>query len=147
MADFSFVNSRLATGAGLSSPEDAAEIIKAGITHVVDCTDASDDTALFMNMGVMVLWNPTADDGQVKDPDWFSRSLAFALPALVAPLHKVYAHCSAGVNRGPSTCYCIMRALGFSSQDAESIIRAARPQVQIAYKNDADNAIKAIGYE
>ena len=147
MADFDFVNKRLATGAGLNNIDDAKDIVDAGITHIVDVTDGGDDTPLFLQFpSVHVLWNPTADDGQTKSPSWFGTSLSFALPALVAPGNKVYAHCSAGVNRGPSTCFAIMLALGFAADDAEAIIRAARPQVGLLYKQDAINAIPVLGY-
>lgn len=147
MADFNFVNERLATGAAIQSPDDVAALVAAGVTHVVDCTDAGDDTPLFVAVPtVHVLWNPTADDGQHKDVSWFKTSLDFALPPLSLPGAIVYAHCSAGVNRGPSTCYAIMRALGFKAADAEAVIRAARPQVELLYKGDADAAVVALGY-
>jgi protein-tyrosine phosphatase len=95
---------------------------------------------------VQLLWNPTADDGQPKPASWFATSLAFALPALAQPKNRVYTHCSAGVNRGPSTCYAIMLASGFTAKDADAIIRAARPVVNIAYEADADSAVAALGY-
>ncbi|MGH7174895.1 MAG: hypothetical protein ACREGR_00865, partial [Minisyncoccia bacterium] len=96
---------------------------------------------------IIYLWNPTADDGKPKTPDWFSRSLMLDLDALSRPKNKVYAHCAAGVNRGPSTAYAILRALGFTPGSAEAVIRTARPWVGLAYKRDADAAIKALLYE
>jgi protein-tyrosine phosphatase len=145
--DYDWVTTRLATGAALSSPLDAQQLADAGVTHIVDVTDAGADTPYFAALpGVQLLWNPTADDGQVKPPSWFQTSLAFAMPALAQPGNKVYAHCSAGVNRGPSTCYAIMLASGFTAADAEAEIRAARPIVNIAYKGDADVAVPQLGY-
>ena len=145
--DFNFVTSRLATGAALGSADDAQALATAGITHIVDVTDQGDDTPLFVALpNVHVLWNPTADDGTHKDPLWFKTSLDFALPAFVTPGAKIYAHCSAGVNRGPSTAYAILRALGISPEVAEKVIRDARPQVGLAYKADADEAISTLGY-
>lgn len=146
--DYDWIHPRLATGAALSGLSDAQALAAAGVTHVVDVTDAGDDTPLFAQLpGVHTLWNPTADDGQHKPPSWFETSLAFALPAFAITHARVYTHCSAGVNRGPSTAYAIMRALGFSPADAEALIRAARPQVGLAYKADADAAIQALGYD
>jgi Fe-S cluster assembly protein SufB len=55
-------------------------------------------------------------------------------------------NCAAGINRGPSTAYSLMRALGWPAADAEAAIRAARPQVGLAYKGDADAAVAALGY-
>ena len=146
MADFNFVTDRLATGGGVNSPADVQALLAAGITHVIDCRGEFDDGPLFSKTGVSYIWNGVEDDGKPKTPDWFAKSLSFAMPALGQPKFKVYAHCAAGVNRGPSTCYAILRALGFTAQGAEAIIRAARPQVGLAYKHDADLAIPTLGY-
>jgi protein-tyrosine phosphatase len=146
MADFSFVTRRLATGAAISGPDDVQALLAAGITHCIDCRGEFDDSSLLATSGMGYLWNGTADDGQPKPPAWFAASLAFALPALVIPRAKIYAHCAAGVNRGPSTAYAILRALGLDPAGAEAMIRAARPQVGLAYKNDADAAVTALGY-
>jgi len=146
MSDFNFVTDRLATGAAVSSAADVAQLVAAGVTHVIDCRAEFDDGPLFAQGGVAYLWNGVADDGQPKPADWFGRSLAFAMPVLGQPKFKVYAHCAAGVNRGPSTCYAVLRALGFSAELAEQVIRAARPQVGLAYKKDADLAVPLLGY-
>lgn len=143
MTDFQFVTSRIATGAALSGPEDVVAMVEAGVTHIIDCCAEFDDTALFIanpNV-VVVLWNGVEDDGQPKPSSWFQKSIDFALDALTKPHAKVYAHCAAGVNRGPSTCYAIIRSLGISAEDAETIIRKVRPQVGLAYKSDADKAV------
>jgi len=148
MPDYNWITPRLATGAALSSADDVWVMVRDGITHVIDCRLEFDDTALFVAQhAVAVLWNGTNDDGQMKQPDWFEKSIDFALSALSKPKVKVYAHCAAGVNRGPSTAYAIMRAIGWSAGEAEKEIRAARPQVGLAYKNDADSAVKYLGYE
>lgn len=146
--DYNWINPRLATGAALNNgAADAQLLVAAGVTHIVDVTDAGDDTPYFAALpGVHVLWNPTSDNGEHKPPEWFGTSLMFALPALGQPHAKVYAHCSGGVNRGPSTAYAILRALGFTPADAEATIRAARPQVGLAYKTDADAAMPILGY-
>jgi dual specificity phosphatase 3 len=148
MADFSFVTARLATGAAVSSPDDVTALTDAGVTHVIDCRAEFDDGPLFAGVpGVQYLWNPTPDDGQHPKPlEWFTGSLEFALPALIQPRARVYAHCAAGVNRGPSTAYAIMRALGWTASAARAAITAARPQAQIAYADDADRAIAMLGY-
>jgi protein-tyrosine phosphatase len=148
--DFNFVTPRLATGAAISTADDVEAIVAAGITHVIDCRNEFNDGALLAaNPKLVYLYNPTADDGTTKPSDWFNRSLTFALPALAHPKNKVYAHCAAGVNRGPSTAYCIMRALGFSSDGAKDLIHSARPKTieGIRYANDADQAVVVLGYD
>ena len=145
--DFNFVNSRLATGAHVADGNDAGALVAAGITAIIDCTDEGDDTPLFVPYGQChVLFNPTADDGTHKDSSWFKASSDFALPLLAQPGQKIYAHCSSGINRGPSTLYYLLRCLGWDSATAEQMIRTARPVVGLAYKADADAAIAAIGF-
>ena len=146
MTDFSFVTGRLATGAAISGPDDVQALKSAGITHIIDCRAEFDDGQLLASSGLAYLWNGTDDDGQPKPPAWFAASLAFALPALAQPHVKAYAHCAAGVNRGPSTAYAILRATGLAADTAAQIIRATRPQVGLRYAGDADIAITALGY-
>lgn len=142
-----FLTNRLATGAALSGPADVAALIQAGITVVIDCRAEFDDGQLMASAGLHYLWNPTADDGQPKPPEWFGKSISYALPLLALPQHRVYAHCAAGINRGPSTAYAILRAMGLSPVQAMAIVHAGRPQAAVRYAPDADKAIQALGYD
>lgn len=147
--DFNFVTERLATGGGISSAADVDVLVAAGVTHIIDCRDDFNDQPLLASrIGIQYLSNPTPDDGQSKPVDWFKRSIEFALPALATPGHKVYAHCAQGINRGPSTAFAILRALGLSHAVAHGMVVLARPitVVGIRYATDADAAIKALGY-
>jgi hypothetical protein len=145
MADFDFVTVRLATGAAISSEDDVQQLKNAGITHVVDCREEFNDAPL-LGPNFAYLWDGTTDDGQTKPPTWFKPGIDFALMALAQPINKVYIHCAAGVNRGPSMTYAVLRAFGLTAQLSESLIRTARPQVGLAYKTDVDNAVVALGY-
>ncbi len=140
-----FVTPRLSTGGALGGPSDVDVLAAAGITHVIDCRAEFDDGALLAQR-FHYLYDPTADDGLTKPPAWFQPGIAFALQALSQPGTHVYAHCAAGVNRGPSMCYAIMRALGWSSADAVNTIKSGRRQALIHYSADADAAIAALGY-
>ena len=140
-----FVTPRLSTGGALGGPADVDLLSAAGITHVIDCRTEFDDGSLLAQR-FHYLYDPTADDGQTKPPAWFQPGIAFALQALSQPGSRVYAHCAAGVNRGPSMCYAIMRALGWSGMDASNTIKSARPQALIHYSGDADAAIMSLGY-
>lgn len=147
--DYNFITSRVATGAALSSEQDVQTLIDAGITHVVDCRAEYDDASLFKAYPqIMYLWNGVNDDGQPKPPSWFNKSIVFALNGLSLPKTRLYCHCAAGVNRGPSTAYvCLRAAIGLDPATTEAMIRKARPQVGLAYKKDADNAIQILGYD
>lgn len=145
MANFNFVTSRLATGGAIKNAADVDALSKAGITAIINCRNGQNDANLLAGK-FAYLWNPTADDGQHKPPEWFGRSLDFALPLFGKPRQKIYAHCAEGINRGPSTAYAILRALGLSGLEAQAMIRLARPIAFIAYAHDADDAIKKLGY-
>lgn len=147
MADFEFCSTRVATGAAVSGEADVQALVDAGVTHVVDARAEFDDAPLFAaHPAISYLWNPAEDDGQTKPPEYFAKTLGFALPALAVPHTKVYCHCAAGVNRGPSNAFAVLVAQGWTAGGAEALIRAARPQVGLAYKNDAIAACKTLGY-
>ena len=139
MADFTLITARLATGAALSDPADVAALKAAGITHVIDLRGEFDDAALLAGAGLVYRWNPTEDDGTLKPAAWWDASLAFAVSAYQTLGTCLLCHCAAGVNRGPSTAYAVMRACwGYDAVSAEAQIRTARPQAQLAYARQFD---------
>lgn len=148
--DCSFITERVATGAAIATNEDVTDLVALGVTHVIDARAEFDDAALLMasDPGMLYLWDPAEDDGQPKPADWFKRALCFAMPALARPGNIVLTHCAAGVNRGPSLCYCILRALGSSAIDAINLLHARRPATSggIRYSGDAEIALKTLGW-
>ena len=126
--DFNFVTNRVATGALIHNEADLLVLIQAGITHIIDCCEP-EDAGVSNHPDIHYLHNPTGDDGQHKNASWFEVSINFGLEALSHPKNKVLAHCAAGVNRGPSTCYALLRSQGLAADEAERLIRSARPQV------------------
>lgn len=145
MTDFAMITSRLATGARVGSVDDAQQLIAAGVTHILDLTDAEDDQLFLAGLGVAYLYNPTADDGGQRPVDWWHQSLVFALEAYTVFGTCLYCHCSAGINRGPSTAYGVLRAcMGLDPAQAESMIRAVRPQVGLAYARQFDTYWSAV---
>jgi protein-tyrosine phosphatase len=147
VADYNFINRRLATGAALSSEDDVAQMVADGITDVIDCRAEFNDAPLFVSQPeIRYLWCPTEDDGKPKSARWFSKGVVFALDGLSHHARKVITHCAAGVNRGPSMAYAIMLAQGYPADMAEAMIRAARPQVGLAYKLDAEAAVTKLHY-
>jgi hypothetical protein len=140
--DFDFITARVATGAAPVDEGFVRALQKAGVTHIIDVTDAEDDRSL-LPANFPYLYNPTADDGSRKPPEWFRRSLDFAAPALAAdPAARVYCHCTSGINRGPSTAYFIIRSTGTSEAVALALFEAHRPQARIGYRADAEEALK-----
>ena len=125
---FNFVTERIAVGGEILSKDDVDEIVGAGITHVIDMRAEFDDDTLNDNR-IAILWLPQVDDGTMRPLGQYRKGIQFALPALSLANTKLFLHCSAGLNRGPTMCYALLRAFGLSQAEAISRIRAARPEV------------------
>jgi protein-tyrosine phosphatase len=125
---FNFVTERIAVGGGISSKADVDQLVAAGITHVIDMRAEFDDD-LLNDKRITILWLPQEDNGEMRPPGHYRKGVEFAFPALALPSTKVFPHCSAGLNRGPTMCYALLRAFGFSRPDAIEMVRKARPEV------------------
>jgi protein-tyrosine phosphatase len=130
--DISWLSDRVAVGGGIWNESNMIEVVRAGITHIIDMQIEFDDTRLAEPFGVAVLWNPTDDDFEPKPPQLFQRGVEFALDALEDPEAKVFIHCAAGVHRAPMMALAVLRALGFSAEDAAALIQARRSVADLA---------------
>ena len=130
--DMTWVTDRIAVGGGIWNDEKMIEVVRAGVTHIVDMQIEWDDTALAKPYGLKVLWNPTDDDFKLKPPALLQRGVDFALDALDDAENKVFIHCAAGVHRAPMMTLAVLRALGFGLDDAMGMIEARRPVVDFA---------------
>jgi len=130
--DMTWVTDRIAVGGGIWNDDKMIEVVRAGVTHIVDMQIEFDDTALAQPYGVNVLWNPTDDDFRPKSPELLRRGVDFALAALADPEAKVFIHCAAGVHRAPMMTLAVLRALGWPLQDAVEIIETQRPVADFA---------------
>lgn len=147
MADYNWVTNRVATGAAITSEDDVQQLIRDGVSHIIDNRLEFDDTTILASHSeIAYLYNGVADDGQPKSNEWFQKAIEFALSALSRPHTKCYSHCAAGVSRGPSIAYAILLAQGIDINTAENLIRQRRPQVTISYKLDAQRAVRELGY-
>ena len=127
-----WVTDRIAVGGGIWFEKHMIEVVAAGITHIVDMQIEFDDTQLAEPYGVQVLWNPTDDDFQAKPAALLQRGVDFALAALEDPESKVYIHCAAGVHRAPMMTLAVLRAMGWSLDDALGTIEERRDVVDFA---------------
>lgn len=160
VADATQITNQLWAGGAITSAADVDYLVHLGITADVDCRLEFDDQSLISDYythlpnaaqalrdspEIAYLYNGVADNGQPKPVDWFTKTWTFAEPILKSG-GVVLCHCAAGVNRGPSMCYFLMRAYGdMSPDDAYALIHAKRPIVEVAYRHDADAAITALG--
>ncbi len=130
--DITWVTARIAVGGGIWTAENMAELVRFGISHVIDMQVEFDDTPIAKDLGVEVLWNPIDDDFQLKPPEVFERGVRFAQAALDRPGTKLYVHCAAGVHRAPMMALAILCSLGWKLDDAVQMIEARRPVVDFA---------------
>ena len=130
--DMTWVTDRIAVGGGIWIDDKMIEVVRAGITHIIDMQLEFDDTRLAEPYGVQVLWNPTDDDFQPKPPELFQRGVDFALAALDDPEARLFIHCAAGVHRAPMMALAVLRALGFSPEGALQLIQFRRAVVDFA---------------
>lgn len=144
--DVSKITERLWCGAQINDAADVAHLKSMKITHIIDAQIERDDAPL-LGPDFSYLYDPIADDGQHPKPvEWFERAIMFALDAFTHHGAVVMTHCAAGINRGPSLAYAILRAQGLHRETAELLLRSGRPQVGIAYRDDADLALIQLGW-
>jgi protein-tyrosine phosphatase len=130
--DITWVTDRIALGGGIWNDENMAELVRLGVTHIIDMQIEFDDRPLAEPYEVTVLFNPTDDDFQLKPPGLFQAGVEFALAALEEDKSKVYIHCAAGVHRAPMMTLALLRVLGWSLDDATELIEGRRHVVDFA---------------
>ena len=130
--DMTWVFDRIAVGGGIWNEENMIEVVRAGVTHIIDMQIEFDDTRLAQPYGIQVLWNPTDDDFRPKPPELFQRGVDFALKALDDAESRVLIHCAAGVHRAPMMTLAVLRAMGLSLYDSMDIIQSRRPAADFA---------------
>jgi hypothetical protein len=140
--NYNHVTERIIVGSRPRTAEDWQELLKLGVSHVLNVCDVPDPMPI--PPGIWYTHNPALDDGKPKPADWFRRSIHFALNGVAADGAKwnpvgghvgcldvagyiLYVHCFDGYDRGPSTVYAIMRAFGLTRLQAIGLIKAARP--------------------
>jgi protein-tyrosine phosphatase len=142
--DLTWITSRVALGGGIWAAEHMSEISRAGITHIIDMQIEFDDTPLAEPFGIDVLWNPTDDDFQPKEPELFQRGVEFALQALEREDAKVFIHCAAGVHRAAMMTLALLCSQGWDLEDAMQTISSRRPVVDFAevYVNSVERFLQ-----
>ncbi len=130
--DMTWVMPRVAVGGGIWTEEKMIEVVRAGVTHIIDMQLEFDDTRLAAPYRVKVLWNPTDDDFRPKPPELFQRGVEFALEALDDAETRIFIHCAAGVHRAPMMALALLRAMGFSLPVAMDMIQSRRSVVDFA---------------
>ena len=143
--DMTWVTDRIAVGGGIWYDDNMVELVRMGITHIINMQVEFDDRPLAEGYPVTVFHNPTNDDFQLKPPQLFHNAVEFALEALDQSEGKVYIHCAAGVHRAPMMTLALMRVLGWPLEDAKTLIQGRRYVVDWAdvYVQSVEEFIKA----
>jgi protein-tyrosine phosphatase len=132
LMDMTWITDRIAVGGGIWKTENMSEVARAGITHIIDMQIEFDDTPLAEPYGIVVLWNPTDDDFQLKPPEIFQKGVDFALHTVDQPGSRLFVHCAAGVHRAPMMTLAVLCSLGWELDDAVRLIEARRPVADFA---------------
>ena len=142
--DLTWITGRVALGGGIWTAEHMAEISRAGITHIIDMQIEFDDTPLADQFGIVVLWNPTDDDFQPKEPELFQRGVEFALQALEQEDAKIFIHCAAGIHRAAMMTLALLCSQGWEMEEAMQTISLRRPVVDFAevYVNSVEKFLQ-----
>jgi protein-tyrosine phosphatase len=130
--DMTWVTDRIAVGGGIWTEDKMIQVVKAGVTHIINMQIEFDDTSLATPYGVKVLWNPTDDDFEPKPAALFQRGVDFARGALEKNGSKLFIHCAAGVHRAPMMTLAILRSQGWRLDVAMDTIQSRRPVVDFA---------------
>ena len=130
--DMTWVTDRIAVGGGIWNADNMAEVVQAGITHIVDMQAEFDDTFLAEPFPIKVLWNPVEDDFQPKPPEVFQRGVEFVQEALDQDESKIFIHCAAGVHRAPMMTLAVLCSLGWKLNQAMQVVAAKRPVADFA---------------
>jgi protein-tyrosine phosphatase len=130
--DITWLTERIAVGGGIWTAANMAKAAEAGVTHIINMQIEFDDTPLADEHGIVVLWNPTDDDFELKPAGLFQRGVEFAQSALSDQRTKLLIHCAAGVHRAPMMALALLGSMGWAMEEARELIENRRPVADFA---------------
>ena len=142
--DISWITDQIAVGGGIWNEAKMIDIVRAGITHIVNMQIEFDDRPLAEPYGVKVFWNPMEDDFQPKPPEALKRGVDFVQEALRSKQNKVFIHCAAGIHRAPMMTLAVLCAQGWDLGSAVETISSRRPLADFAevYVNSVEKFLQ-----
>jgi protein-tyrosine phosphatase len=144
--DLTWVTDRIGVGGGIWNDQNMTELVRMGVTHIINMQIEFDDRPLAEPYPVTVCHSPTDDDLQPK-ARLFRPAVEFALRALEDPESRIFIHCAAGVHRAPMMTLALMRVLGWSLEEAMELIQGRRAVVDFAdvYVESVEEFVKVYG--
>lgn len=144
---FDPITSSFAVGQGINNADEARAVVAGGYNVVVDCRSESYVRNLWWNVGRGVTFRSFGflDDGEPKTTREVMDPIMWA-SGMIESGAKVLVHCAAGVNRGPSIAYGILRwHYRFVPRAAFYAIKGVRPYAHMRYAPDVERAFAARG--
>ncbi len=157
--NWDWITDRLGVGQTPQDDGDLGILSAAGFTDLIDCREELDIRYLVTGSAFdgHYLYDPTADWNPLaithKPLGWFKAGLDFAIPILALPRRRVYVFCKEGINRSATLAYFLLRALGLTEGEAYVVMGTHRILTSlglvetIKWRDDADQAIAALGYD
>jgi protein-tyrosine phosphatase len=109
-----------------ASPERAEKLLAAGVTHVLNVSDAASEIIAPETGLKEVAWVPMSDSRRLPFPT--AKLVLDALHGFAsAPGSHVYVHCRAGLVRSPTILWLYLIALGISPREARKWIQERVP--------------------
>lgn len=131
--DITWVTDQIAVGGGIWNYQNMEEIVRLGVTHIINMQIEFDDRPLAESYPVTVFHNPTDDDFQPKPAQVFRGAVEFALKAINHESeNRVFIHCAAGVHRAPMMTLALLRVMGWDLEEAKDLIQKKRYVVDLA---------------
>lgn len=159
--NFDFVTENIAVGTTPETQDDVKALVERGVTHILNCRDDHDDARLLQTSPWLMnyCWNGTKDwtpkaalGLEPKPAEWFQKSLDFWGDLSDGPEHRIFIHCSMGVNRSATTAWMFLRAMQLKGEDCDLIIDRHRPVAIFGtfadhpWRKDAERALVQLGY-
>lgn len=148
-----FITDQIAVGGAINTPKTMQQVEKMGITHIINLDQICCGVDYIETLHYYI-----RDDGSKRPPRYIASCIAFALDVLNEPSNKLFIHCAAGRRRSTSIAYAVLRALGYSSEAAETLIikeyfepleskgSFRRPTKAIQYKEEIEAYVSNFSY-
>jgi hypothetical protein len=108
------------------TPERAADLLAAGVTHVLNVSGGPSVLAAAEGSFREVAWVPLTDFGRVPEP-LAVRALDTLHRMAGEPGSHVYVHCVFGQNRSPTVLWLYLVACGLPPEEARELIQSRSP--------------------
>ena len=136
-----FVNDRLSFGSAVSSEKDIRQLLRRGITHVINLRRTNVNLKDHFNC----VWLPRRNDYRPRTTLFYRKALNAFRKISKQNGSKLFVMCHHGYHRSPSLVYFFLRASGVPSSEARHLISQARlaARVVTSYAESAERFLSS----